>query len=150
MCLRHAGLLVVSLTIVTLGSPASTAAQIRPGYPPPYAYRYAGAESDLRFAVTPKEASVYIDGYFAGYVDDYDGLFQRLHAEPGAHEIVIYLKGHRSLREKLYLSPNATRKISGKLEPLPAGEPDESVPAPVNPPNPPGGRTPPGSSRPGV
>lgn len=123
---------------------------MRPGYPPPYAYRYGGSESDLRLAVTPREASVYIDGYFAGHVDDYDGMFQRLHVEPGAHEITIHLKGYRSLREKMYLSPNATRKISGKLEPLSAGEPDEPTPVPVNPPSPPSGSTPTGVNRPGV
>jgi hypothetical protein len=138
------------LTILALSCPAAAAAQMRPGYPPPYQYRYLGSESDLRFAVTPKEASVYIDGYFAGYVDDYNGMFQRLHVEPGAHEIVVYLKGHRSLREKLYLSPNSTRKISGALEPLPAGEPDEPIPVPLNPPSPPRGSPPPDANRPGV
>jgi hypothetical protein len=119
-------------------TPASVAAQPRTGYPPPYRYRYAGAQSDLRILVTPREASVFVDGYFAGQVDDYDGVFQRLRIEPGAHEIVIYLKGHRSMRERLYLSPNATRKISGTLEPLPPGEPDEPPPTPAIPPAAPG------------
>ena len=113
-------------------------------YPPgPYQYRFAGPESHLRLVVTPKEASVYVDGYFAGHVDDYDGALQRLHVEAGPHEIVIYLKGHRSMREKLYLSPNATRKVSGTLEPLAAGEPDEAIPVPANPPGAPSGGLPP-------
>ena len=40
-----------------------------------------------------------------------------------AHEIVVYLDGYRSLRQRLYVSPNSTRKIEGTLEKLAAGEP---------------------------
>ena len=31
----------------------------------------------------PSEARVYVDGYYAGTVDDFDGLFQRLNVSPG-------------------------------------------------------------------
>jgi hypothetical protein len=101
-----------------------------PGYP---SYRYAAPESDLRISVKPKEASVYIDGYFAGKVDEFDGTFQRLHVAPGEHEVVIWLAGHRSIRQRLYLSPNATRKIEGTLEPLPSGAQSEPEPVPTEP-----------------
>jgi hypothetical protein len=101
-------------------------------YPPyPYGAGYAGSEASLRVNVKPKEASVYVDGYFAGRVDDFDGTFQRLHLEPGQHEIVVYLEGHRSIHERLYFSPNQTRKISGTLERLAAGEPNEAPPVPA-------------------
>lgn len=103
---------------------------IYPGYP---AYRYGAPESDLRINVKPNDASVYVDGYFAGKVEEFDGAFQRLHVAPGEHEIVIYLPGHRSLRQRLYLSPNSTRKIEGALEPLPAGHPPEPEPVPTEP-----------------
>ena len=85
--------------------------QIR--YPGPYGpypygpYRYMAPEAALKLEVTPKEASVYVDGYFAGTVDEFDGAFQRLRLVPGQHEIVVYLEGYRSIREKLYLGPNA-------------------------------------------
>jgi hypothetical protein len=107
--------------------------------PYPYgAYRY-GPESDLRIDVTPKEAAVYVDGYFAGTVDEFNGTFQRLHVMPGEHEIAIYLDGYRSIRERLYLSPNATRKIVGTLARLGPGEPPEPAPQPAEPPSPPSG-----------
>ena len=54
-------------------------------------------------------------------MDDYDGVFERLHVSPGEHDVVIYHDGYRSLQEKLYLRPNATQKISGKMAPLAAG-----------------------------
>jgi len=118
------------------------------GYPPPYPYYgagYARYESDLRVSVKPSNASVFVDGYLAGQVDDFDGTFQRLHLEPGQHEIVVYLAGHRSIRERLYFSPNSTRKISGTLDPIGPGETDEGPPKPLNPPQPPDpGRAPTG------
>ena len=123
---RHAfALLILPLAVAV--SPAVADAQLR--YPPLYpVYRYAAPESDLRFSVKPKEAEVYVDGYFAGRVEEFDGAFQRLHITPGEHEIVVHLDGYRSLRQKLYLSPNATRKIEGTLEKLAPGEPNEPVP----------------------
>src|SRR5262249_50111827 len=54
-------------------------------YPPYYPYRYLAPEASVKFEVKPKEAEVYIDGYYAGIVDDFDGVFQRLHVEPGEH-----------------------------------------------------------------
>ncbi len=111
--------------------PGTASAQWR--YPPfyPYpAYRYVGPDSSLRIQVKPKDASVYVDGYFAGKVDDFDGTFQRLRVEPGEHEIVVYLEGFRSLKQRLYLSPNSTRTIEGDLDKLPAGAPNDPQPEP--------------------
>ena len=33
---------------------------------------------DVRLMVRPRDAAVYVDGYYAGVVDDFDGVFQRL------------------------------------------------------------------------
>jgi hypothetical protein len=122
---------IAAIAALTCLLPVSASAQFR--YPTPYPYygaAYARYEADLRVNVRPNNAGVFVDGYFAGQVDDFDGVFQRLHLEPGQHEVVVYLQGHRSIRERLYFSPNSTRKISGTLEPLRAGEPDEGPPVP--------------------
>jgi len=109
-----------------------------PAYPPPLGgYTYAGPESHLRLAITPREAMVYVDGYLAGTVDEFDGTFQRLHVAPGEHELVIYLDGYRTIKQHLYLGPNATRKITEKMEKLPPGEAAERPPQPQPPPPPP-------------
>ncbi len=119
--------IVVALTVVLF----PTAARAQFQYPPVYpGYRYAMPESDVRLMVKPADASVYVDGYFAGNVDDFDGTFQRLHVTPGEHEIVVHLEGYRSLRQKLYLSPNATRKIEATLEKLSPGDTQEPAPVP--------------------
>jgi hypothetical protein len=124
------------MAVIVMLSPSAAHAQFgypRP-YPPPYGYRYGEPESTLRIVVTPKQAAVYVDGYFAGTVDDFDGVFQRLHITPGEHEIVIYLQGYRSIRQRLYLSPNANRKITETMEKLGAGEPNDPPPVPAEPP----------------
>jgi len=70
------------------------------GYPPPYPYHSYRMDpgASLRIEVKPQEAEVYVDGYYAGIVDDFDGVFQRLPVTPGEHEIELYLDGYRSVR----------------------------------------------------
>lgn len=100
-------------------------------YPPyPYGYYYNNAGA-ARIEVKPREAEVYVDGYLVGTVDDFDGWLQRLHMPPGEHEVQIYLPGHRTLRERVLFRPGATVRITGALEPLPAGSADEPRPAPA-------------------
>jgi len=78
---------------------------------------------------------VYVDGYFAGIVDDFDGTFQRLRVSPGKHDVVLFEEGYHLLKQTLYLSPNNTYKIKGELTKLGPGDPPEQAPTP--PPMPP-------------
>jgi hypothetical protein len=124
--------LLAATAAFSILSSAAADAQIR--YPPafrnPYGYRFAQPESDLRLNVVPREAMVYIDGFYAGTVDEFDGVFQRLHVTPGEHELTLYLAGYRTIRQRLYLSPNASRKISETMEKLSGGEASEPPPSP--------------------
>ncbi len=54
------------------------------------------ARSSVRLQVKPTQTEVYVDGAYTGLVDNYDGLFQRLHLPPGEHEIELYLGGTRA------------------------------------------------------
>lgn len=121
------GLLRVALALplMTLALPTPGAAQ----WGPP-GWRYAAAESSLRIRVTPPDAGVYVDGYYAGTVAEFDGQFERLRVVPGEHEVVVYLAGYRSLRQQLYLGPNSTRTIEGTLARLAPGDPEETEPQP--------------------
>lgn len=117
---------------LTLGLSAVSSAQIIvPGYP--YGYRYAAPDASVKFDVKPREAAVYIDGYYAGLVDDYDGAFQRLRTAPGGHEITLYLEGYRTYSEKVYLAADNTFKMKHRLEKLAGGEVSERPPAPQPP-----------------
>ncbi|MGE3510097.1 MAG: PEGA domain-containing protein [Vicinamibacterales bacterium] len=106
------------------------------GYPYPYGgWRLATPEASVRLDVRPRDAQVYVDGYFAGEVDQFDGAFQRLRLPPGQHEIVVYKEGYRSIRERLYLPANSSRKLTRDLDRLAAGEPHEPPPVPMPPPD---------------
>lgn len=98
------------------------------GYPYYYDYQpYASA----RIQVLPKEAEVFVDGYRAGIVDDFDGTFQRLNVWPGEHEITLYLEGYKTERHLMYLSQGTTANLKGTLEKLAAGEKSEPPPQPA-------------------
>jgi hypothetical protein len=84
--------------------------------------------------VTPREAEVYVDGYLAGTVDDFDGTFQRLRVQPGGHELTLYRDGFKTVHQSLQLSSGSTFKVSYKMEPLSAGEVPEARPIPPPPP----------------
>jgi hypothetical protein len=100
-------------------------------YPYPYAYRYYDDyRSSARLQVRPKQAEVFIDGYFVGQVDDFDGWAQRLHVEPGEHELAIYLEGHRTYRQNVLFRPGATLRVEHVLQPLAPGDPAEPRPTP--------------------
>ena len=106
--------------------------------PPPFRYPYYAYEptASIRVEVRPKDAEVYVDGYYAGVVDDFDGMFQRLDVEPGEHEIALYLDGYRSVKQRVYTTPRHTFKLKYTMERLGAGEQAEPRPEPVNPPQP--------------
>ena len=102
------------------------------GYP--YYYPYAVGAIDpsgsLRLEVTPREAEVYVDGYMAGIVDQFDGTFQRLRVPPGGHELTLYRDGFRTVHQSLHVSSGSTLKVSYNMEPLAAGEIAEPRPTP--------------------
>ena len=118
--------------LLTVASSSPSAAQIWfPAYP---AVRYGAPDSSVRFDVKPSDTAVYVDGFYAGLVDDFDGVFQRLHTAPGGHEITLYLEGYRTYTERAYLPPDRTFKIHHPMEKLAAGEVAERPPVPAIPP----------------
>ncbi|MEP7116504.1 MAG: hypothetical protein ABI880_02910 [Acidobacteriota bacterium] len=54
-----------------------------------YAIPQGFAYGSVRIVDAPRDAQVFVDGYYAGVVDDYDGVFQRLNMEPGSHHIEV-------------------------------------------------------------
>ncbi len=95
-------------------------------YGSPYAgrvYGYAGPRSygsrvyygDLRLQVRPRNAAVYVDGYYAGVVDDFDGVFQRLTLEVGPHEIELDAPGLQPQVFDVYIDPARTVNLRTDL-----------------------------------
>lgn len=70
---------------------------------------------DVRLQVKPRDAAVYVDGYYAGVVDDFDGFFQRLTLEVGPHEIEIVAQGLEPVLYNVYVDPARTVDVHGDL-----------------------------------
>src|SRR5882724_6746884 len=106
----------------------------RYGYP--YGYGYPGWPYDysstitgsLKTEITPKQTEVYVDGYYAGVADDFDGVFQRLNTSPGGHAVTLRLEGYRTITRNIYVRPDSTYKLRETMEKLAPGEVSEPVP----------------------
>src|SRR5262249_2079818 len=53
----------------------------------------AGPTGKLRLQIEPRSARVFVDGYYAGIVDDFNGVFQRLTLAAGPHHVVVNAPG---------------------------------------------------------
>lgn len=90
-------------------------------YPPPshagiHAVPPAGAlYGGVRLEVSPPDASVYVDGYYAGIVDDFDGAWQRVALEPGPHRFEIVAPGLETLTFEVNVQPNQTVRYRGDM-----------------------------------
>ena len=110
-----------------------------PWYPYSYGYGYpytTRPEADIKTDVMPKDAEVYVDGYYAGHANDFDGVFKRLHVAPGGHSITFHLQGFRTVTENVFVRPDSTFKMNATMERLAAGETSAPVPSPIRSPGP--------------
>ena len=103
------------------------------GYYDPYAgggyygggggYGYGGTYSrqryrdtgSLRLKVQPRQGQVYVDGYYVGEVDSFDGVFQRLSLEAGAHRIEIRAEGFETAQFEVLIVAGETVTYKGEL-----------------------------------
>jgi hypothetical protein len=82
------------------------------GYaPPPAGYMTAApsaAYGGVRIQGAPRDAQVFADGYYVGIVDDFDGTFQHLNLEAGAHQIEIRAAGRPPIAFDVNVQPGQT------------------------------------------
>jgi PEGA domain-containing protein len=82
-----------------------------------YGYSRAARDSgSLRLKIKPRDAKVYIDGYFVGTVDSFDGMFQKLDIDSGAHQVEIKADGYEPLTFEVLLTPRETATYKGELK----------------------------------
>lgn len=100
------------------------------GYYDPYSYGYGqgypsaggygtGRYHDvgaLRLKVKPVNAQVYVDGYFVGVVDSFDGTFQRLEIESGSHRVEVRAEGFEPVQFDVMVTPGETITYKGELQ----------------------------------
>lgn len=76
--------------------------------------QYKGVGS-LRLKVKPANAQVYIDGYYVGLVDSFDGMFQKLEIEAGSHRVEIKAEGFEPVQFDAMVTPGETVTYKGDL-----------------------------------
>ena len=86
---------------------------------PAYAYPggYGYDQGRVRLEVAPRDAEVFIDGSFAGTVDDFDGRLQGLTLETGGYNVEIRKPGWETLTFDVRVTPGRTTHYKGELLP---------------------------------
>ena len=107
------------------------------GYPAPYAYHYAypirvyGYRAPLApviigsapifggvaLEMSPYDADVYVDGTYAGRVEDFDGSKQPLTLVPGTHRIEVQAPGYAPLTFDVGMQAGQVIPYRGDLQP---------------------------------
>jgi hypothetical protein len=99
-------------------------------YPGPYVLPMQYTAAALRLRVKPVETEVYLNGYYAGIVDDFDGVFQRLYLPAGNHDLELRLDGYQDFHQKVYVARGDTLDITHTMQPLGAGAVNAPTPEP--------------------
>ena len=87
-----------------------------PAYPYP-GYGYGYDTGRVRLEVQPRDAEVFIDGSFAGTVDNFDGRLQGLTLETGGYNVEIRKPGWETLTFDVRITPGRTTHYKGELLP---------------------------------
>lgn len=89
------------------------------GYYPRWDGPYGYDIGSVRLRVTPRDAEVFVDGYYAGIVDDFDGIFQSLKLDSGAYRIEIRKDGFETLVFDVRVQYGRTITYRGEMERAP-------------------------------
>jgi hypothetical protein len=87
-----------------------------PGYAAVVPGRPYGA---VRLDLQERDAQVFVDGAYAGIVDNFDGRTQSLSLEPGTHQIELRLDGFQSTSFNVSVAPGGTVTYRTPLRPAP-------------------------------
>jgi hypothetical protein len=108
------------------------------GYPVPYTYSYpypiyvygygaprneivitpgSSAYGGVALEITPSDADVWVDGEYAGKVQDFDGTTQPLTLTPGTHRVEVQAPGYEPMSVDVGVQPGQVTPFRGDLRP---------------------------------
>lgn len=73
------------------------------------------ATAELKIAATPSRAAVFVDGQYAGHVDEFDGVGKAMLLTPGQHRLHIALPGYLPFDTMVDVRPQQKLKIQTDL-----------------------------------
>jgi hypothetical protein len=66
--------------------------------------------------VKPRNAKVYVDGYYVGLVDEFDGAFQKLTLNSGRHKVELRAEGFETTEFDVLITPEQTVTFAGDMK----------------------------------
>jgi len=75
-----------------------------------------GETGAIHLKVTPRYAQVYVDGSYVGVVDDFDGVFQKLSLDSGAHHVEVRADGYVPLSFDVQIPRDRAITYRGSLQ----------------------------------
>ena len=81
-----------------------------------YGTTHTGEVGSIRLKVKPSNAQVYIDGYYVGVIDSFDGAFQKLGIETGTHKVEVRAEGYETAQFEVMVMPGETITYKGELK----------------------------------
>jgi hypothetical protein len=92
------------------------------GSPAPYGYGYGGYSGrpygGLRIDLPQRDAEVFVDGYFVGTVDNFDGVLQQANLEAGPHRVEIRSPEFETIEFNVNIEPGRTITYRGSMREL--------------------------------
>jgi PEGA domain len=89
------------------------------GYPFGHYAHYGYDPGSVKLKVRPRDAEVWVDGYYAGTVDDFDGVFQALRLDSGSYRIEIRKPGFETLTFNVRVQPQRAITFRGAMRTQP-------------------------------
>jgi len=77
--------------------------------------RYPSITAEIKLAVEPMRAAVFVDGLFLGHVAEFEGAGKALLVAPGKRKITISLPGYRTFETEVELAPHQKFKLATNL-----------------------------------
>jgi hypothetical protein len=77
--------------------------------------QFSAVTSEVKLKVTPERAAVFVDGNFAGYVQQFSGMGRGMLVNPGPHHIKIALAGFQEFDTDVNLLPKQKMTIKTDL-----------------------------------
>lgn len=71
--------------------------------------------SEIKLAVNPNRAAVFVDDLFVGHVAEFDGIAHSLLVAPGHRKITISLPGYQTFQTEVDLAPKQKFKLKTDL-----------------------------------
>jgi PEGA domain len=77
--------------------------------------QYPNVTAEIKFAVYPIRAAVFVDGLLLGHVDEFQGAGKGLLVAPGTRKITISLPGYQTSETVVDLAPHQVFKLKERL-----------------------------------